>query len=116
MKCTLWRRGTRQSSIPPRIRCARKKREIGEAPKGSRGLYRPELNRELLFTVGRKPEVISLLYDLNLLPEVLISQEKMTVRLFAAYNRLEGVLLAFKAMEMLEQERAMTVGAEDQHG
>jgi hypothetical protein len=67
-------------------------------------LYRPTLNKALL-EVTRKPLVQSLLYDLDLLPEQLLSQKEMTVGLFAAYNRLEGVLLAFKCME-LEAEAA----------
>jgi hypothetical protein len=67
-------------------------------------LYRPELNKELLATVGRRPEVVSLLYDLDLLPEQLASQD-LTLRLFAAYNRLEGVLLAFEAMELIEASK-----------
>jgi hypothetical protein len=51
---------------------------------------------------------VSLLYDLDLLPEQLSAQEEMTIGLFAAYNRLEGVLLAFKAMELQEQHEAST--------
>jgi hypothetical protein len=66
-------------------------------------LYRPELNKQL-FTVLHKPIVQSLLYDLDLLPEQLIAQKELTIGLFAAYNRLEGVLLAFKAMEMEEAD------------
>lgn len=66
-------------------------------------LYRPELNKELLL-IARKPIVVSILYDLNLLPEQLSSQEKLTRGLFAAYNRLEGVLLAFKAAELMEDQ------------
>jgi hypothetical protein len=62
-------------------------------------LYRPGLNKELV-ALSRKPIVQSLLYDLDLLPEQLESQEELTLGLFAAYNRLEGVLLAFKAMEI----------------
>lgn len=62
-------------------------------------LYRPVLHPELLKVV-HKPIVQSLLYDLDLLPEQLSSQKDMTLKLYAAYNRLEGVLLAFKAMEM----------------
>lgn len=73
-------------------------------------LYRPELNKELLATVGKRPEVVSLLYDLDLLPEQLASQEKLTLGLFAAYNRLEGVLLAFKAMELMGTAREATEG------
>ena len=65
-------------------------------------LYRPELKQELL-DVANKPDVQSLLYDLDLLPEQLLSQNEMTVGLFAAYCRLEGVLLAFKAMEIPEE-------------
>jgi hypothetical protein len=70
-------------------------------------LYRPQLNRELLKQTN-KPPVVSLLYDLDLLPEQLSAQEEMTIGLFAAYNRLEGVLLAFKAMELQEQHEAST--------
>ena len=62
-------------------------------------LYRPELNQELLELVN-EPLILSLLYDSDLLPEQLSSQKEMTVGLFAAYNRLEGVLLAFKCLEM----------------
>lgn len=64
-------------------------------------LYRPELKKELL-AMAHKPIVTSLLYDLDLMPEQLKSQENLTIGLFAAYNRLEGVLLAFKAMELQE--------------
>jgi hypothetical protein len=63
-------------------------------------LYRPELNHELLRWASTKPVIQSLLYDLDLLPEQLLAQKEMTVGLFAAYNRLEGVLIAFKAMEI----------------
>lgn len=66
-------------------------------------LYRPVLNKELLSIVSR-PIIQSLLYDLNLLPEQLISQKEMTIGLFAAYNRLEGILLAFKAMDIVQNE------------
>jgi len=62
-------------------------------------LYRPELHHELLRWASAKPAIQSLLYDLDLLPEQLIAQKEMTVGLFAAYNRLEGILIAFKAME-----------------
>ena len=65
-----------------------------------KALYRPGINEELLRTVAQKPIVVSLLYDIDLLPEQLASQENMTIGLFAAYNRLEGILLAFKALEM----------------
>ena len=64
-------------------------------------LYRPTINKALM-EVANKPIVSSLLYDLDLTPEQLISQKEMTIGLFAAYNRLEGVLLAFKAMELQE--------------
>ena len=70
-------------------------------------LYRPEINQDLLRLVNEKPMVQSILYDLNLFPEQLASQEKMTVRLFAAYNRLEGILLAFKAMEMVTDQQGV---------
>lgn len=66
-------------------------------------LYRPVLNKELLSIVSR-PIIQSLLYDLDLLPEQLISQKEMTIGLFAAYNRLEGILLAFKAMDIVQNE------------
>lgn len=66
-------------------------------------LYRPELKSQLL-SLTNKPVIWSLLYDADLLPEQLESQREMTVGLFAAYNRLEGVLLAFKYMEMVEHE------------
>jgi len=46
----------------------------------------------------------SLLYDLDLLPEQLASQENLTLGLFGAYNRLEGILLALAAMDMVEKE------------
>ena len=46
-----------------------------------------------------KPIVLNLLYDTDLLPEQLDSQAEMTVGLFAAYSRLEGILLAFKYLE-----------------
>jgi hypothetical protein len=62
-------------------------------------LYRPELKAELLELV-RKPIVQNLLYDADLLPEQLLAQKEMTVGLFAAYNRLEGILLAFKYLEV----------------
>jgi len=68
-------------------------------------LYRPELNIELL-KVAQKPIVLSLLYDLDLMPEQLSAQKELTIGLFAAYNRLEGVLLAFKAMELVEEGAA----------
>lgn len=64
-------------------------------------LYRPELNKELLNLV-RKPVIQGALYDLDLLPEQLSSQKEVTIGLFAAYNRLEGFLLAFKTMELQE--------------
>ena len=76
------------------------KRDGGEPPQE---LYRPELKKELL-AVTKKPVVQSLLYDLDLLPEQLDSQEELTVGLFGAYNRLEGILLAFKAMELMEEK------------
>jgi hypothetical protein len=57
------------------------------------------LKAELLELV-RKPIVQNLLYDADLLPEQLSAQKKMTVGLFAAYNRLEGILLAFKYLEV----------------
>lgn len=63
-------------------------------------IYRPELTKELLKLANQNTVIQSLLYDLDLLPEQLIAQKEMTVGLFAAYNRLEGVLLAFKAMEL----------------
>jgi hypothetical protein len=62
-------------------------------------LSRPILNAELL-RIANTPIVRVLLYDLDLLPEPLIAQEEMTIELCAAYNRLVGVLLAFKFMEM----------------
>ena len=62
-------------------------------------LYRPKLNTALLDT-AKRPIVQSLLYDLDILPEQLSSQKKLTVGLFEAYNRLEGILLAFKYLEM----------------
>lgn len=65
-------------------------------------LYRPVLNKELLKQY-KKPIVESLLYDLDLLPEQLAAQKNLTLELFAAYNRLEGVLLAFAAMEIIMQ-------------
>lgn len=63
-------------------------------------LYRPTLNAQLLAQIKDCPFLLSLLYDLDLLPEQLASQNEMTVGLFAAYNRLEGILLCYKAMEM----------------
>lgn len=65
-------------------------------------LYRPKINPELQ-KMAQTPLAQSLLYDLDLLPEQLASQEKMTVGLFAAYCRLEGVLMAFKAIEIQEE-------------
>jgi hypothetical protein len=65
-------------------------------------LYRPQLNKELLRMANENPTIVSLMYDLNLLPEQLSAQKEMTIGLFAAYNRLEGILLAFKAMELEE--------------
>ena len=62
-------------------------------------LYRPQLRRELLEFV-RKPIIQNLLYDADLLPEQLKAQKEMTLGLFAAYYRLEGVLLAFKYLEL----------------
>jgi hypothetical protein len=62
-------------------------------------LYRPQLKEELLELV-HKPIIQNLLYDADLLPEQLSAQKEMTVGLFAAYNRLEGVLLAFKYLEL----------------
>lgn len=79
------------SSVPP----------LGAASEAI--LYRPELHKELI-ALANKPIVQSLLYDLDLLPEQLISQKEMTIGLFAAYNRLEGVLLAFKAQEALHED------------
>lgn len=69
----------------------------------SQELYRPKINKELLALVNT-PVVQSALYDLDLLPEQLISQKEMTTGLFAAYNRLEGFLLAFKVMELEAKE------------
>lgn len=66
-------------------------------------LYRPELNKELL-KLANRPIVLNLLYDADLLPEQLSSQKEMTIGLFAAYNRLEGILLAFKYLEEIEGE------------
>ena len=62
-------------------------------------LYRIELNKELL-GIANRPIVQNLLYDADLLPEQLLSQKELTIGLFAAYNRLEGVLLAFKYLEL----------------
>lgn len=61
-------------------------------------LYRPEINEELL-ELTRKPIVLSPLYDVDLMPEQLSAQKEITIGLFAAYNRLEVVLLAFKYLE-----------------
>ena len=61
-------------------------------------LYRPDLRNELLSMVN-EPIVFSLLYDADLLPEQLSSQKNLTIGLFAAYNRLEGILLAFKYLK-----------------
>jgi hypothetical protein len=69
---------------------------------GMSELYLPVLNKELLKLVS-KPIIQSLLYDLDLLPEQLISQKEMTIGLFRAYCRLEGFLMAFKAMEMSDE-------------
>jgi hypothetical protein len=66
-------------------------------------LYRPVLNKELLDLV-RKPIIQSLLYDSNMLPEQLSSQKEMTIGLFEAYNRLVGVLLAFKYIDIQNME------------
>ena len=68
-------------------------------------LYRPELKRALMEIV-RQPIIQSLLYDADLLPEQLRSQKEMTIGLFAAYNRLEGVLLAFKYLNLQGIETA----------
>ncbi len=65
-------------------------------------LYRPQIKEELLDMAKGNPLIISLLYDADLLPEQLGSQQEMTLGLFGAYNRLEGVLLAFRAIELLE--------------
>ena len=62
-------------------------------------LYRPELKKALLELVNQ-PAILNLLYDADLLPEQLASQKRMTVGLFAAYNRLEGILLAFKYLQI----------------
>ena len=62
-------------------------------------LYRPTLKKELM-SIANRPIVQSLLYDADLLPEQLRSQKDLTIGLFAAYNRLEGVLLAFKYLEL----------------
>jgi hypothetical protein len=69
-------------------------------------LYRPEIKRELLDVVNEQPLALSMLYDLNLLPEQLASLKEMTVGLFAAYNRLEGILLAFKAQALAASPEA----------
>ena len=61
-------------------------------------LYRPVLDKVLLSLVN-EPIIQSLLYDYDLLPEQLLSQKEMTIGLFEAYNRLEGVLLAFKYID-----------------
>ena len=76
-------------------------------------LYRPGLNKELA-ALSRKPIVLSLLYDLDLLPEQLESQEELTLGLFAAYNRLEGVLLAFKTMELVAENEVARLTPERQ--
>jgi len=75
-------------------------------------LYRIKLHKQLL-TVANNPIVQSVLYDLDLLPEQLESQKEMTVRLFAAYNRLEGILLAFKIMEVRDYMAQSLRGEED---
>jgi hypothetical protein len=49
---------------------------------------------------NENPTIVRLMYDLDLMPEQLSAQKEMTIGLFAAYNRLEGILLAFKAMEL----------------
>lgn len=62
-------------------------------------ISRPELNHALMDMVS-KPIVQSLLYDSDLLPEQLESQKEFTVGILSAYSRLEGVLLAFKYLEV----------------
>jgi hypothetical protein len=70
-------------------------------------LYRPKLNNELLELVN-KPIVQSLLYDLDLLPEQLSSQKELTIGLFAAYNRLEGILIAFAVQDATHPTKVST--------
>lgn len=67
-------------------------------------LYRPVISKALYDMVD-KPIVLSILYDLDLLPEQLESQKEMTIGLFSAYCRLEGFLLAFKAMEIVKEDK-----------
>lgn len=63
-------------------------------------LYRPEIKKELRDIVAGNGLVVSLLYDADLLPEQLAAQKELTLGLVEAYNRLEGVLLAFKYIEL----------------
>jgi hypothetical protein len=65
-------------------------------------LYRPEISKALL-KFAEAPIAQSVLYDLDFLPEQLNSQKNLTIGLFAAYNRLEGFLLAFAAMDLYKE-------------
>lgn len=65
-------------------------------------LKRPTINKELM-AITKKPIVQSLLYDLDLLPEQLMSQQEVTPGLVRAYYRLDGILMTLKAMELYEE-------------
>ena len=75
-------------------------------------LYRPEIHKELL-DIANTPIMQNLLYDLDLLPEQLEAQKEMTIGLFAAYNRMQGILIAFKYLQ-LEQTERRKMDAENQ--
>jgi len=58
---------------------------------------RPEFPKEVLQYVNTHPHLLSLLYDLDLLPEQLGSQDEVTTGLKTAYFRFADVFMAFKA-------------------
>lgn len=59
--------------------------------------------------INDDPALLSLLYDLDLLPEQLLSQDEKTPGLMKAYHRLYGVLYAYQAFrDMPPREPAST--------
>lgn len=51
--------------------------------------------------INDDPALMSLLYDLDLLPEQLLAQDEKTPGLMKAYHRLYGVLYAYQAFRDL---------------
>ncbi len=58
------------------------------------------LSAEAKHLINSDPALLSLLYDLDLLPEQLLSQADKTPGLIKAYHRLYGVLYAWQAAKM----------------